>query len=256
MPTCLITGASSGLGAALARHYASAGYSLGLIARRGELLQELAEELRASANMVAVQSADVSDRPQLLAAVQTIREEIGPIELMIANAGVGKPDFLEPFSVEQIDQMIQVNLLGVINTIAAVLPEMLERRQGHLVAISSSGAFKGMPGSAGYCASKAGLNTFLEGLRIQLREHRIPVTTICPGFIETEMTRENAFYMPGLMTPAVAATHIVNAIRRRKKVAIFPWKIALLMKTLPWLPDWIIARMIPRKTDGKVVHEK
>jgi short-subunit dehydrogenase len=138
--------------------------------------------------------------------------------------------------------MVRVNLLGVIYSIEAVLPEMLHRGRGHLAAVSSLAAYKGLPGESAYCASKAAVNTYLEGLRIQLRGKGVAVTTICPGFIKTPMTDVNNFKMPWLMQADKAARKIVRALRRRRKVYNFPWQTTLLMKLTRWLPDWVLAR--------------
>ena len=145
-------------------------------------------------------------------------------------------------NVEQIETMFRVNLLGVVYSIEAVLPEMLKRRSGHLAAVSSLAAYKGLPGETAYCASKAAVNSYMEGLRIQLRKHHIAVTTICPGFVRTPMTDINQFKMPWLIEVDDAARRIARALRRRKKVFNFPWQTTLLMKLTRWLPDWIVAR--------------
>ena len=107
-----------------------------------------------------------------------------------------------------------------------------------------------MPGSAGYCASKAAVSTFMESLRIELRSRGIAVTTICPGFVRTEMTAKNAFYMPGLLEADEAGRRIVRALARRKKVYNFPWQSTLLMKAIRWSPDWLLDRLLPRKGNG------
>jgi short-subunit dehydrogenase len=138
--------------------------------------------------------------------------------------------------------MFRVNVLGVVYAIDAVLPDMLRRGRGHLVAVSSIGAYKGLPGESGYCASKAAVNTYMEGLRIHLRDRGIAVTTVCPGFVRTPMTAVNRFHMPWLLDADEAARRIVWAIRRRKKVYNFPWQMSLLTKATRWLPDWMIAR--------------
>ena len=240
----VITGASSGIGRALARELASQGCRVGLVARRKELLDALAAEIRQAGGTAETAAADVGDRGQTLAAVHDLRHRLGPIDLLVANAGVGAPTILEPFNVGQVEQMFRVNLLGVIFSIEAVLPEMLKRRQGHLAAVSSLGAYKGLPGESAYCASKAAVNTYLEGLRIQLREHHIAVTTVCPGFIETPMTAVNQFHMPGLMSAEKAARKIARALRRKRKVYNFPWRTTWLMKLTRWLPDWVVARVM------------
>ncbi len=238
----VITGASSGIGWALAKELAAQGCKVGLVARRKDQLDRLAEEIRQAGGTAAVAAADVADRLQTEAAVQDLRGQLGPADLLVANAGVGAPTLLEPVNVGDVEKMFRVNLLGVIYSIAAVLPEMLRRQSGHVAAVSSIAAYKGLPGESAYCASKAAVNTYLEGLRIQVRDRGIAVTTICPGFIKTPMTEVNNFKMPWLMTAERAARKIARALRRRRKVYNFPWQMSLLMTLTRWLPDWVLAR--------------
>jgi short-subunit dehydrogenase len=238
----VITGASSGIGWELAKVLAAQGCKVGLIARRKENLDALAEDIQKAGGTASVSAADVSDRAQIHGAIAETRQALGPVDLLIANAGVGMPTLLSPVNIRDVEQMIHINLLGVIYAIEAVLPEMLERRQGHLAAVSSLGAYKGLPGESGYCASKAAVNCYMEGLRIHLRDKGIAVTTICPGFIRTPMTAVNKFHMPWLLEPDDAARRIVRALARRRKVYNFPWQMNLLMKLTRWLPDWLMAR--------------
>src|SRR5262249_37898510 len=112
----------------------------------------------------------------------------------------------------------------------------------HLSAVSSLAAYKGLPGESGYCASKAALNVYMDGLRVQLRHRGIRVTTLCPGFVRTPMTAPNKFHMPWLVEADYAARQMVRALRRRRKVYNFPWQLSLLMKVTRWLPDWLVAR--------------
>jgi short-subunit dehydrogenase len=178
----------------------------------------------------------------VLAAVHEIVAKLGPVDLLVANAGVGAPTLLEPFNVADVEKMFRVNTLGVVYAIEAVLPDMLRRGQGHLAAVSSLAAYKGLPGESAYCASKAAVNTYLEGLRIQLRGRGIAVTTICPGFVKTPMTDINQFHMPWLLQADDAARRIVRALQHRCKVYNFPWQTTLLMRVTRWLPDWVMAR--------------
>src|SRR5579859_1828197 len=184
----IVTGASSGIGYELSKVLAQEGYQVGLIARRRENLEKLAGEIKSANGTCAIVSADVAQRDQIHQAVTAIRSQLGPIDLLVANAGVGAPTLLEPINIDAIEKMVQVNLLGVIYSIEAVLPEMLSRHSGHLSAVSSIASYKGLPGESAYCASKAAVNVYLEGLRIQLRDKGIAVTTICPGFVKTPMT--------------------------------------------------------------------
>jgi short-subunit dehydrogenase len=238
----VITGASSGIGLALAKALAAEGCKLGLIARRQEQLAALAQEIVAAGGTAAFAPADVSQREQTLAAIHEVAAKLGPVDLLVANAGVGAPTLLEPFNVHDVEKMFQVNVLGVVYAIEAVLPSMLQRKQGHLAAVSSLAAYKGLPGESGYSASKAAVNTYMEGLRIQLRDRSIAVTTICPGFVKTPMTEVNEFKMWFLLEADEAARRIVRALKRRKKVFNFPWQMALMMKLTAWLPDGLVAR--------------
>jgi short-subunit dehydrogenase len=237
----VLTGASSGIGWALAKALAVDGCRVGLIARRADRLDALASEITQAGGTAAVAAADVADRGQTLAAVETLRGQIGPVDLLIANAGIGVPTFLEPMNVPDLERMFRVNLFGVMHAIEAVLPEMLRRGRGHLAGVSSLAAYKGLPGMSAYCASKAALNIYLEGLRIQLRPRGVAVTTISPGFVRTPMTAHNP-KMPWLLESDDAARRIVRALRRRPAVYNFPWTTTLLMMLTAWLPDWAVAR--------------
>ncbi len=240
----IITGASSGIGWELSKVLAQEGYQVGLIARRRGSLGQLAEEIRSLGGRAEFQPADVASRGEVLEAIRRLSERLGPADLLVANAGVGHESLVDPLNVDQIEEMIRVNYLGAVYAIEAVLPEMLRRGRGHLAGVSSLAAYKGFPGQQGYCASKAALKTFLEGLRIQLRHRGIAVTTICPGFVHTPMTAQHRFGMPFVMNADEAARRIARALRRRKKVFNFPWQTERLAKFAYWIPDWIIARTL------------
>jgi short-subunit dehydrogenase len=237
----VITGASSGIGWALAKKLAALGCKVGLVARRQDKLQALAREIGEAGGVAAGAAADVGDRAQTLAAIHGLGKQLGPVDLLIANAGVGMPTKLDPMNMTDIEEMFRVNTLGVVYSIEAVLPDMLRRGRGHLAAVSSLAAYKGMPGESAYCASKAAVNQYLEGLRIHLRDKGIAVTVLCPGFVRTPMTALNAFHMPWLLEADEAARLMVRALRRRRKVFNFPWQTSLLIKMTRWLPDWVMA---------------
>jgi short-subunit dehydrogenase len=237
----VITGASSGIGWALALELASQGARVGLIARRLDKLDELAAAVRERGGLAAVAVADVAERDQIHHAIAEMQQQLGPIDLMIANAGVGAPTHLHPLNIEQVERMFRVNLMGVVYTIEAALPQMLQRRTGHVAAVSSLAAYKGLPGESAYCASKAAVNVYLEGLRIQLRSHNIKVTAICPGFVKTPMTDPFEFKMPFAMDAPAAARRIVRALGRGRKIYNFPLPMHWMMKATAWLPDWAMA---------------
>jgi short-subunit dehydrogenase len=247
----VITGASSGLGWAMAKELAGQGCKVGLLARRKDKLEELAQEIRSAGGNVAIAPANIAERHETVAAIHSLRDQLGPIDLLIANAGIGLPTPLEPLNIEQVELMFKVNTLGVVYSIEAVLPDMLQRGKGHLAAVSSLASYKGLPGESGYCASKAAVNAYMEGLRIQLRSRGIAVTTICPGFVKTPMTDVNTFSMPGLMTAEKAAKRIVRALGKRRKVYNFPFITTFLMKMTRWLPDWILARSLKNYTGDR-----
>ncbi len=233
----LITGASSGIGWELARQLAVTGCKVGLVARREAPLRELQALITSKGSTAAIAIADVGQREQVEAAFQTIREQFGPIDLVIANAGVGKPTLLSPVNIADVEDMIRINLMGTIYTLSAALPEMFARKAGHLVAISSLAGYRALPGESAYCASKAAVNAYLDGLRIHLRGTGVQVTTVCPGFVKTPMTAMNTFHMPGLLEAEAAARRIIRAIQAGTKVYNFPWRLHLMVKLSRWLPD-------------------
>jgi short-subunit dehydrogenase len=247
----VITGASSGIGWAVAKLLANQQCKVGLIARRREKLEELADLIRQGGGTAALAVADVTSRGQTLEAIGAVRAQLGPVDLLFANSGVGKPTPLEPLNMEEVEHMLRVNMFGVLYAIEGVLPEMLARGTGHLAAVSSLAAYKGLPGESGYCASKAFINVYMEGLRIQLRKRGIAVTTICPGFVKTAMTEVNEFPMPWLMDADKAARKIVRALARRRKVYNFPWQTTFLTKLTRWLPDWVLAKSLKSYTGDR-----
>lgn len=186
----VVTGASSGIGAALARQLGEAEARMGLIALPGTGLEEVAEGIRAKGGTAVAVEADVSDRTAFGTALERLTNELGPIDLLILNAGIGMHTPASAFSSDDIERLLRVNLLGVIYGIEAVLPKMIERRQGHIVGVSSLSSYRGGPFVSGYIATKAAVATLLEGLRVELRVMGtgVTVTTVRPGFVRTPMT--------------------------------------------------------------------
>jgi short-subunit dehydrogenase len=244
-PVAIVTGASSGIGRALALRLGASGFHVGLIARRHDELEAAARAIMAAGGVAAIAVADVSDRAALRAAVARVEDRLGPADVMVANAGFGVPTQLDPLNTADVEQTFRVNVLGVVYSVEAVLPEMLARRRGQLVAISSLAAFKGLPGESAYCASKAAVNAYMEGLRIELRARGVVVTTVCPGFVQTPMSQMNVAAMPFLMSADAAARRITRLIiRRRGGVIRFPLGMALLMSLVARLPDAVVGRLL------------
>jgi short-subunit dehydrogenase len=245
-----ITGASSGLGRAMAVEFARRGALVGVVARREDRLRQLCDEVRSAGGRCEPAVADASDRTGIQAALQSLAGRLGPCDVLVANAGVGASNTAAELDVPAAEAAIRTNLLGPMYAIESVLPSMLARGSGHLVGISSVAAFKGLPTAAAYCASKSGLSSYLESLRISLRSRNIAVTTICPGFVRTEMTAKNEKMM-WVLDADVAARKMVNAIERRRKVYCFPKRMRVLMWLTKWVPDWLMARMVPDGDGGR-----
>jgi short-subunit dehydrogenase len=243
-PVAIVTGASSGIGEALALRLGADGYRVGLIARRRAELEAVVAAVATAGGLAVAAVADVAERAALRAAVALVEGHFGPVDVMVANAGFGAPTRLDPLNTSEVEQTMRVNILGVIYSIEAVLPGMLARGRGHLLAISSLAAFKGLPGESAYCASKSAVNAYMEGLRIALRSKGVVVTTVCPGFVRTPMTPMDSA-TPFIMSADAAARHISRLIARpRAGVHRFPLPMALLMSLIARLPDTVVARLV------------
>jgi short-subunit dehydrogenase len=246
----LITGASSGIGRALAVQLSRHGARVGVTARREDRLRALSEEVRSAGGTIEHAVADAADRGAMGVALGSLSERLGPCDVLIANAGVGSSNTATELNVTGAEAVIRTNLLGPMYAFEAVLPGMLARGSGHLVGVSSVAALKGLPTAAAYCASKAGLSAYLESLRISLRARGIAVTAIQPGFVRTEMTEKNP-HMMFVMDAAPAARLIVRAIAKRRKVFSFPKRMRGLMWLSKWAPDWLMDRMVQDGVGGK-----
>lgn len=238
----LVTGASSGIGRELALHLGVAGARVAVLARRRPPLDDLVASITAGGGTALAVTADVSCRDQVFEAVAQIRNRLGPVDVLFANAGIGMPTRLDPVNLDEVEAMIRINLLGAIYCTAAVLPEMLARKTGRIAVVSSLAGYVGLPGESAYCASKAAVTTYFDGLRRHLRGRGVTVTTLCPGFVQTPMTAENKFYMPGLMDAATAARRMLDSVARGRAVVDFPWSTTWLVRLARRLPDWLLTR--------------
>ena len=250
----IITGASSGIGAALARELSRRGWSVALLARRAEQLEEVRKTL--STQSIAV-PCDVTDAAALEGAVRRAESDLGgPFELAIANAGVGIPGHATKFNLADADQTIRVNVIGMMNLFAAVIPSMIERTSGRFVGIASIAGLRGMPTAAPYSASKSAMQSFLEASRIELAPYGVGVTIVNPGFIATPMTEKNQFKMPFLMQADDAARVIANGIERGKRVVEFPRPMSVMMRMMRHMPDALYDRMTKPYARRKVDPSK
>lgn len=233
----LITGASSGIGAYLARELVHRGARVGLLARREDKLRQLAEELRQAAGQAAWACADVVDQAALEGALEFLDSELGGTDVVVANAGYGIPEVPKRFQAGASMALYDVNLFGMLRLIDWALPRFLDAGSGHIVGVASAASFLGIPMHPSYCGSKAAMRIHLQSLRTTLKRHRIAVTTICPGFVKSELTDKAKFPMPFIWETDRAARYIASAIEKRRGEVIFPWQLrlakVLLLRLLP-----------------------
>jgi len=249
MQNVFITGASSGLGRALARRYAQAGARLGLVARRGDVLRELADSLPGRHHCYAL---DVRDRAALHAAAHDfIGACDGRVDVVIASAGISAgtlTEHSEDFDVFQ--AIVATNLLATVATFEPFIAPMREAGAGRLVGIASVAGIRGLPGAGAYSASKAAVISYCESLRVELARHGIDVVTIAPGYIKTAMTAHNPYAMPFLMEADAFAARAQAAIARGASYTVIPWQMGVVAKLLRLLPNALYdraARNAPRK---------
>lgn len=252
MQNVFITGASSGIGAALARQYALQGACVGLVARRQEALETLCQSLPNSERH-HIYALDVNDHKALWEAAAEFNRITGGAHIVIANAGISRgtlTEYKEDFSVFK--QIVATNLLATVATFAPFIQHMKDRAQPcRLVGIGSVAGIRGLPGAEAYSASKAALISYCESLRLELRATSIKVVTICPGYIDTPMTKINNYTMPFLMPVEKFAIQTVTAIQRGDSYRVIPWQMAWVAKLLHLLPNWMYDRAFanaPRKT--------
>lgn len=247
----LITGASSGIGHALALHYAAPKRILFLMGRDLKRLSTLAQNCQKKGATVHTAALDVTDKNAMTDILQKWNHQ-QPIDLVIANAGISQKGIETRDCVEKV---LATNINGVINTIYPFIPEMKEKKSGHIAIVSSLAGFRGMPTAVSYSASKNAVRALGDALRPELKAHNVFMTVICPGFIRTPLTDSNPFPMPFLMTAETAATRIAHAIAKRKKRYVFPWPMAFmtwLMASLPLcITDPIITRAAHKKRKEK-----
>lgn len=244
MRRIFITGASTGIGAALARRYAGADTEIGLFARRRELLEGLASTLP---GRTALYAADIADTAAVGAAAQDFIARFGTPDLVIANAGISIGTSGEDLQdVEKLRRVLDVNVSGLAATLAAFAPAMRAAGKGTLCGIASVAGFRGLPGAGAYSTSKAAAITWLESLRTEMAGSGVSVVTICPGYIDTPMTQVNKYRMPFIISADEAAARFARAIAAKRRLAVIPWQMALVSLLLRALPGWLYDRMAAR----------
>ncbi|MEN3110841.1 SDR family oxidoreductase [Uliginosibacterium paludis] len=240
----VITGASSGIGAALARAYATRGATLGLVGRRADALEALRSELPGE-HLVMV--ADVADAEALSGAARDFMNRFGVPDVVIANAGVSAGTLSEERGdLAVFSRILQTNLLGMVATFQPFIVPMRRARHGHLVGISSVAGVRGLPGAGAYSASKAAVSRYLESLRVEMRGTGVAVSEIRPGYIRTPMTDVNGYRMPFIIDADDAAERFIRALERAPARATIPWQMACVAPLLAVLPAWLYDRLAAR----------
>lgn len=236
----LLTGASSGIGEALALEMAKRGAILGLLVRREELLRDLSAKCERLGTAARTFACDITDEYAVRDAANSLQNEFGKIDILIANAGIGGgAKHAKDLVPQDFRRVIDTNLIGSVNSVAAVLPNMLERNDGQIVAISSLAGFRGLPKSAAYCASKAGMTAYFESVRLDVQNRGVSVTIIQPGFIKTPLTSGRKNKMPFLMELEDSIPLFLKAIEKKKKFAAFPWQLATFVRAGRIFPAWL-----------------
>jgi len=240
----LITGASSGIGAALACEYARRGALLGLVGRNAQRLQQLSETLGSQSH---VYQADVRDAQGMRAVATDFVARHGGADVVIANAGVSAGTLTEHGEDHEVfREIMDINVLGMVHTFSPFLPGMRAARSGTLVGIASVAGIRGLPGAGAYSASKSAATTYLESLRVEARGSGVSVLTIAPGYIDTPMTERNPYPMPFMLPADTAARRMIGAIERGRPYTVVPWQMGLVAMALRVLPRWAYDRLFAR----------
>ena len=246
----LLTGASSGIGYALAERFAKGKCNLALLARRIKILERLAEELKAFGKDIIAVECDVSKKENVKEAFSKVKDHFGKINIAILDSGISYRGAVN-FDEDKGEQVIKVNLFGLIYCIEELLPDFKRNKEGIIVGISSLADSRGYPLSSYYSASKAAVSHYLESLRVELKSYHVKVLTVKPGFVRTPMTDKNEFYMPFLMEAEKAANIIIKGIKKEKTIIQFPLPIVLGSKILKIMPnklyDFLLSKPLPSK---------
>ena len=240
-----ITGASSGIGQALAWRYHQAGWRLALVARRTQEIEDWARAKGLAADGYRVYGADVADTDSIVAAGQQCIADLGVPHAVIANAGISiGMDTAERSDIDVMARTFAINNVGLAATFHPFIRPMAARGSGALVGIGSVAAIRGLPGHGAYCASKAGVVAYCESLRGELRPTGVKVVTICPGYIDTPLTQENRYSMPFLMQAADFADAAFRTIEAGRSYRVIPWQMGVVAKLMRMLPNPVFDRLL------------
>ena len=259
-PLVFITGASSGIGQALALRFYQAGYRLALASRRTEEVKSWANAMDISANRYEIYSADVSDVANIVTAGQACIASQGAPDVVIANAGISiGMDSAIRADLDVMARTFATNNIGVAATFHPFITAMVQRGSGSLVGIGSVAGIRGLPGHGAYCASKAAVIAYCESLRGELKASGVNVVTLCPGYVDTPLTQKNSYAMPFLMRPETFADQAFAAIEGGVSYRVIPWQMGVVAKLLRLLPNALFDKALagrarkPRQSDGQAL---
>ena len=219
------------------------------------LLQLIHELKETGAGKIAHAACDITQRQAMHDAVKQFEAELGPTDVIIANAGIALNNPIKGFNAEVFQKQVDVNLIGMANTLEPIIPGLIERRRGHIVALSSLASYRGLPHMAGYCASKAGVSAFLDSLRVELKQYNIRCTTICPSYIRSQMNAMLGVPTPGILTPENAVRRMMPGIEKQRPHIAFPFVNHALLAMSQLFPTWLSDYLTLAKT-GEVLREK
>ena len=247
-PLAFITGASSGIGQALAERYAAAGWRLALVARRAAALQSWAGQRGLGCERCGIYAADVRQLDSIVAAGQSCLQEMGLPDVVVANAGISVGvDTAVRADLEVMRELFETNVVGVAATFHPFLAAMRERRSGCLVGIASMAAIRGLPGHGAYCASKSAVVAYCESLRGDCRPYGVRVVTLLPGYVATPLTARNPYAMPFLLSPEQFAERAFSAIASGASYRVIPWQMAIVARLMRLLPNPLFDRLVAKR---------
>ena len=239
-----ITGASSGIGEGLARAYAKPGAHVGIVARRGDLLSALAEDIEKAGARAHAYAGDVVDTGFMATTARAFVQAAGGVDLVVANAGIGIKDRIKDGDAAEIAALMRVNVIGVTNTVVPFVPAMLAQKSGVLSAVASFAGHRAMPGRTAYCASKAAVISFMDGLRMDLFGSGVHAMSFCPGFVKTPLTTTNKG-MRFVIDVDEAVRIMIDAVASRTDTITFPWQMNVLRHIVTRAPEALVRKMAP-----------